>query len=242
MSVVGGESSNKMKRGKGACRKWRKMMGTGKNQHRRTRTRHGKGTTPPVAKQIQSAPQAYILLPCEYPMNQWFLKHFTHFPLDYGSEKHSMSRDGSVFCYHSSCFSMRAGSLRSSIPLHSGLPSHHFYWDLTFLADMWTYPSLFALPLYLSFVPCRRNWDVQRASWIEELRTGILHSSLLSEKKEDDKILPEMNGVILIFQSCCFKLHICLKLCLSLSCILAQFSRSDFDEYIISHPSEKSSV
>lgn len=138
----------------------------------------------------------------------------------------------------SSCFSMRAGCLRSSTLLHT--TSSHFYWDLTISAGMWT--SLLALPLCLSFVPYRGNWEVQRVSWIEEVRTGMLHSSFLSEKKEDEKILPEMNGAIHTFQSCCFKLYICLKPHSSPSCILTQFSTCDFDEYIISHLFEKSSL
>lgn len=80
---------------------------------------------------------------------------------------------------------MRAGPLRSSVPLHHSTGFKFLSCLLTssILCGYWTYPSLFALPLYLSFVPYRWNWDVQRKSWIEELRTGMFHSSFLSEKK-----------------------------------------------------------
>lgn len=56
MSAVGEERRNKMKKGKVACKKWRKMMWAGKNQRKRKKTRDGKGTIPPVAKQVQNAP------------------------------------------------------------------------------------------------------------------------------------------------------------------------------------------
>lgn len=70
----------------------------------------------------------------------------------------------------------------------------------------------------------------------------MVQFSFLSEKKENEEILSEINGAIHTFQSSCFKLHICLKSYSSPSCILAQFCISDFDEYIISHPSEISSL
>lgn len=82
----------------------------------------------------------------------------------------------------------------------------------------------------------------QTASWSEELRIDVLHSSFLSGKREDDKILPEMNGAIHTSQSCCFKLHLCFKPYSSPSCIVTQLRTPDCDEQVISHLSEKSSV
>jgi len=80
---------------KGSClsrSKSRKMTGTGKKEHSRNRTRDGKGTTPPVAKQVQNTPSAYIHLPCECPTTQQSLQHCTHFSIEEGTEKHSPSQ------------------------------------------------------------------------------------------------------------------------------------------------------
>lgn len=71
------------------------------------------------------------------------------------------------------------------------------------------------------------RWCRQTASWDEEQRIDVLHFSFLSVKGEDEKILPEMNGVIHTSQYCYFKLHLCLKPYSSPSCILTQLRTSE---------------
>ena len=138
---------------------------------------------------------------------------------------------GLVSLIPSSCPVVRSGSLeaasRSSL-IYLSVPFIEIWqslWICEFLLPYLLSPSLFHV------YPTEGLWCCKpTASWGEELRTDVLHSSFLSGKKEDEKILPEINGAIHMSRSCCIKLHLCLKPYSSPFCILTQLRTCNYDE------------
>lgn len=140
----------------------------------------------------------------------------------------------SGFCNSLFLLSVRARSFRICLSFQRGRPADPFYCDLTAFMGVWIYLPYLLSPSYLSCVLCGGSWDSgsrQHArDWGEELRTDVPPSSDLSGDRRDEKIPSEMNGAIHTSQSCCFRLHLCLKQYSSPPWILTQLRISDRDE------------